>query len=205
MTASFQRGTPRQVSRNTEVSLYCKSRTPYIARFPQHGNFIGKPYCKFPGTGKFHLSASFQGPGSFSFTAQGPGKVAWSFQDVRRLAMDLRMGLPLSVAQVLASPEWKGGVLVQLEDTMTTPKAEDLVLNYPWVLPFVKQFRDRIPSQFFITDCFVYLDKTYNDKLFLPVEPGVSKLSLAVDEAKKIKLLMGALRALWRSSTLVII
>ena len=87
---------------------------------------------------------------------------------------------------------------------MTTPKAEDLVLNFPWVLPFVKQFRDRIPSQFFITDCFVYLDKTYNDKLLIPVEEGASKISLAVNEAKKVKLLMGALRALWRSSTLVI-
>lgn len=121
------------------------------------------------------------------------------------MAVAVRVGLPLSVSQVLAAPEWSGGDLVQLEDTVTTPKAEDLVLNYPWLLPFVKQFRDRIPSQFFIADCMLYLDKTYNNRLLIPVEEGASKVSLAVDEAKKVKLLMSSLRALWRSSTLVLI
>ena len=183
-----------------QIANFTEQGSFTLLRFLEHGSFTLLQVSR----NTEHLIAGFPEHGSFSFTAQGPGKVAWSFQDIRRLSMDVRMGLPLSVAQVLASPEWKGGVLVQLEDTVTTPKAEDLVLNFPWVLPFVKQFRDRIPSQFFITDCFVYLDKTYNDKLLIPVEEGASKVSLAVDEAKKIKMLMGALRALWRSSTLVI-
>eukprot|EP00435_Cladocopium_sp_Y103_P006735 s4214_g2.t1 len=64
--------------------------------------------------------------------------------------------------------------------------------------PFVEQFRDRVPSGFFVADVFLMLDKLWMGRLLIPVEQGDSKQSLASDEAKKIKLLIGALRGLWR-------
>lgn len=111
------------------------------------------------------------------------------------------MTLPLSVAQVLASPSWQGGPLVQLEDTISKPKAEDLVLNYCWICPIVKKFRSQIPSQFYLIDVFLYMDKIYNGRLLIPQEAGDSKETLATDEAKKMKLCIGSLRSLWRSTS----
>ena len=118
------------------------------------------------------------------------------------MACNIKQGLPLAVAQVLSAPEWKGGALVQLEDTVSTPKAEDIVLNQPWIFPFIKKFRDCVPSQFFAADAVLYLDQLYSGPLLVPTEEGDSKVSLAVSESKKIKLLIGALRGLWRSSAL---
>ena len=121
---------------------------------------------------------------------------------MKQTACNIKQGLPLAVAQVLSAPEWRGGSLVQLEDTISTPKAEDIVLNQPWIFPFIKKFRDCVPSQFFAADAVLYLDQLYGGTLLIPMEEGDSKVSLAVNESKKIKLLIGALRGLWRSSTL---
>jgi hypothetical protein len=140
-------------------------------------------------------------PVSWFFTCLGPGKVSWSVADVRSMAVSIRMGLPLSVAQIIGADTWKGGALVQLEDTLTRPVAQDIVVNYSWVKPFVQRFRSSVPSVFFVTDVFLFLDKLYQSKLLIPLEAGDSKQSVAGLEANKIKLLIGALRALWRSST----
>ncbi|CAK9035349.1 30S ribosomal protein S6, partial [Durusdinium trenchii] len=129
-----------------------------------------------------------------------PGKVAWKLVDVQGLACTIRSGLPLSVAQVIESAAWKGGPLIQLTDTITRPQADDLVLNHCWIKPFVQKFREKVPSGFFVVDTFLYLDKLYNGKLLQPLNAGDSKHSLASEEAKKVKLLIGTLRALWRSS-----
>lgn len=140
---------------------------------------------------------------AFSWLALGPGKVAWKLVDVQGLACTIRSGLPLSVAQVIESAAWKGGPLIQLTDTITRPQADDLVLNHCWIKPFVQKFREKVPSGFFVVDTFLYLDKLYNGKLLQPLNAGDSKHSLASEEAKKVKLLIGTLRALWRSSKLV--
>ena len=107
----------------------------------------------------------------------------------------------MNVSQVLGK-DWAGGPLVQLHDTISRPSADDLTLNHCWVRPFVEQFRDRVPSGFFIADVFVMLDKLWMGRLLIPLEQGDSKTNLATEESKKIKLLIGALRALWRSSFL---
>ena len=57
-----------------------------------------------------------------------------------------------------------------------------------------------MPSVFFVTDVFLFLDKLYQSKLLIPLEEGDTKQSLAGVEGNKIKLLIGALRSLWRSS-----
>lgn len=135
----------------------------------------------------------------------GPGKVPWKLADVRAMAVTVKQGLPLSVAQVLGSPEWKGGDLLQLDDLVATPKAEDLVLNHCWLLPFARRFPDRIPSQFFVADTLLFMDRLFMSRLLIPLEESESKVSRATTEARKIKMLMSCLRTLWRSSTWLIV
>ncbi|CAL1162615.1 unnamed protein product [Cladocopium goreaui] len=101
------------------------------------------------------------------------------------MSSSLRANLPLSVVQVVDSSSWVGGALVQLENTVCKPKADDLVLNYCWICPFVRKFRSQIPSQSFLTDVFLYMDKTFQGRLLIPQDAGESKVSLATDEAKK--------------------
>lgn len=119
------------------------------------------------------------------------------------MATDVKRKLPLRVAQVLEGQEWAGGAVLQLSDTVSTPRADDLVLNYHFILPVIMKFRDRVPSQFFLADTFLYLHKLYHDRLLVPVYENDSTLTLALDEAKKLKLCIGALRTLWRNSSLI--
>ena len=116
-------------------------------------------------------------------------------------AVEIKKGLPLGVSQALGK-DWAGGGLVQLEDSLTRPTAEDVVLNACWVKPFIRKFSDRVPSCFYLADVFLALDALWLGRLLIPLEQGDSKNSLAAMEAKKVKALIGALRALWRSSLL---
>lgn len=108
------------------------------------------------------------------------------------MAYDLKTNLPLPVAQALTSKDWLGGALTQL-DALTRPTAEDIKLNFAWVAPFVKFSPDKVPSGFFVTDCFLYCQ---------PRNEGETKASLAAHEASNVKRLIGSLRSLWRSSVL---
>ena len=56
-----------------------------------------------------------------------------------------------------------------------------------------------MPSAYLMTDVWIYLDKLLDRKLFKPT-PDQSRMSLAGVEGLKMKKLVGALRALWRSS-----
>jgi len=57
----------------------------------------------------------------------------------------------------------------------------------------------QVPSAFYITDCFLYLDLILKKKLFKP-PAGETRKDLAGKEGVRGKRMMGALRALWRSS-----
>lgn len=114
--------------------------------------------------------------------------------------MAVKHGLPLSVTQILSSGEWKGGRLIQLEDDTTRPTANDLVINFWWVRPFVMECREQVPSGFFCTDVFLYLHELFNNELFKVAAEGDTVKSLAAQEGNDMKRLIGALRSLWRSS-----
>ena len=119
------------------------------------------------------------------------------------MAVAIKHNLPVSVNQLLCGDDWKGGPLIQLEDTLTSARADDLILNHCWVGPVVRQFKDRVPSQFYLTDVFICLHKIFMNKLLIPLEEGDDVQSLACNEAKKVKCLISGLRALWRSSILI--
>ena len=57
----------------------------------------------------------------------------------------------------------------------------------------------QVPSAYFMTDVFLYLDGLMSGNLFKPKKQE-TKMSLAGVEGLKMKKLVGSLRALWRSS-----
>lgn len=59
-------------------------------------------------------------------------------------------------------------------------------------------FCSKVCSGYFLTDCLLALDDLFQGKML--VGASGSKLDMAAEEAVKLKKLMGAVRALWRSS-----
>ena len=57
----------------------------------------------------------------------------------------------------------------------------------------------QVPGAYFLTDCFLEFDRRLESNVFKPDKKD-SKVSLASKEAVVMKKLIGALRALWRSS-----
>ena len=118
------------------------------------------------------------------------------------MAFGIKLKMPLAISQLIGSGEWKGGALVQLESEISRPTSEEVILNYIWLRPFVAFSPTAVCSGFFITDVMLQLDRLYLGALLIPVDKGDTKTSLAAAEAGRIKLLMGSLRNLWRSSVL---
>ena len=65
----------------------------------------------------------------------------------------------------------------------------------------------KVPSGYFLTDAYLYLDLLLNKRLFKPKaadpkenKPAVTRAGLAGLEGVKAKKLLGGLRTLWRSS-----
>lgn len=133
---------------------------------------------------------------------QGPGKIPWTLKDVKEVALDIKMSMPISVTSVVTSAEWKGGAMVQLEDMISRPTAADLVVNHCFLRPFIRKFPQKVCSAFFATDVFLYLDQCFVGRLLQPVEEGDTKKTMAGEEGKKVKSLVGYLRYLWRSSVI---
>lgn len=60
-------------------------------------------------------------------------------------------------------------------------------------------FCPKVPSAFFIADCFLQMDKLLAQSLLVPTA-AMNKVDLATLEAKRCKRLIGALRHLYRNS-----
>ena len=118
-------------------------------------------------------------------------------------AAALKLSLPLTVKELIQSPEWKGGALIQLENDISRPTADDCILNYIWLRPFVSKFPETVCSGYYAADVFRALDVSFDNKLLQSSDPLDTKKSLALEEGGKMKRLMGGLRYLWRSSASV--
>lgn len=57
----------------------------------------------------------------------------------------------------------------------------------------------QVPSGYYLTDAFIYLDKLLKCKLFKPSD-NVTRVDLAAHEAVRLKKCIQSLRFLWRSS-----
>eukprot|EP00438_Fugacium_kawagutii_P027028 Skav231828 [mRNA] locus=scaffold7912:2348:3493:- [translate_table: standard] len=80
------------------------------------------------------------------------------------------------------------------------PSYKDIARNYHWLYRIVWWSPHKVPSAFFVADAFLQLDKRLGGSLLKPQSREEDKLRLAGREALKVKRLVGALRALWRSS-----
>ena len=114
----------------------------------------------------------------------------------------MKASLPIAVADIITSVEWKGGDLIQLDSEIARATSDDIVVNYPWLKPFVMKFRESVPSGFFCTDVMLELDRLFEEKLLWSTQPGDTKQVVAAREGSRIKRLMSGLRTLWRSSTM---
>ena len=121
---------------------------------------------------------------------------------MRSLAVEVKRNLPMPVLQVLGSEDWKGGPLLQVAGDVSRPTAEELVVNFCWLKPVVQRFVSTVPSGYFRTDLFIYLGRLFMGKLLRPTLTE-GKKQLAAQEGSRMKRLIGALRFLWRSSSLM--
>ena len=64
----------------------------------------------------------------------------------------MKASLPIAVVDIITSEEWKGGDLIQVDSEIARATSTDIVVNYPWLKPFVMKFRESVPSGFFCTD-----------------------------------------------------
>ena len=133
---------------------------------------------------------------------QGAGKVPWTEQEVFDHAADLKLSLPLTIKELILSPEWQGG-LIQLDNDISRPTADDCIVNYIWLRPFVSKFPETVCSGYYAADVFKALDVLVENKLLKSPDPMDTKKSLALEEGGRMKRLMGGLRYLWRSSASV--
>ena len=79
---------------------------------------------------------------------------------------------------------------------------KDLGVNYNWLRPWAENFPAKIPSQFFVMDCWLELDRLLSCKLLLPMKGPATrdiKLERAKEETDRIKRLLSALRYLFRN------
>ncbi|CAK9056302.1 unnamed protein product [Durusdinium trenchii] len=129
-----------------------------------------------------------------------PGKISWTEAEVESLAQAIRDHLPLNVASVLESDNYKGGDLIMLGSAIARPSAQELANNYVWLKPIIQASPTKVPSAYFVTDAFLTLDKKLGYKLFRP-GPGEDRAYLAGREGVRAKKCVGALRYLWRNST----
>ncbi|CAK8994043.1 unnamed protein product [Durusdinium trenchii] len=115
--------------------------------------------------------------------------------------MGMFEGLPLCAHNLIKNNEWKGGGIVRLDNALSRPSAGDVAINYHMLKPLITFSPDKVCSGYFITDCLLGLDELFEGKLLVDAaDGGKRKVDIAAEEAMKLKMLMGAVRALWRSS-----
>ena len=126
-------------------------------------------------------------------------KVPWRFQDVQALARVIHETLPQQVHDLVAGPDYKGGAIVNLDSVIQSPTRQHLRKNVYWIKPIVGIFQRSVPSGYFLCDALMELDKLMNKKLLQP--KSGDKLTLALQEASKLKKLVGHLRYLYRNTS----
>ena len=61
------------------------------------------------------------------------------------LARAIKQNLPPNLVKIIMDPDFKGSALIDLGDSKCAaqPKAKEISLNYPWILPMVKFSPDK--------------------------------------------------------------
>ena len=102
-----------------------------------------------------HVNESMGVPFSFAL-----GSIYAYEQNQVRLAHKIKENMPLSVIEVIQSHTWHGGPLINLKDNTTRPTAEELCLNFMWLLPIVKECPNKAGFQCLICKAHLKLSLT---------------------------------------------
>jgi hypothetical protein len=130
---------------------------------------------------------------------QGQTKVTWTMKQVEEVAVQLHSELPPGVKILLDAP-FKGDLLKLCgENTLTSPCKDDVSTNSIWLRPFQRHNPYSVPSGYFIADVLLFLDYLFAFNL-LAGDDCQGKTDKAMDEARKIKKLIGHLRHLFRKA-----
>lgn len=67
-------------------------------------------------------------------------------------------------------------------------------------IALIPESAQQVPSAFYLTDCFLWLDALLGKGMFIP-DAENTRVTLAGQDAKRLKKLVGALRYLFRNSS----
>jgi len=186
-------------------SLTCTFDGLYVAWYVNYSaltgiiNVIPQPLLLKSGAMAGLLEPSAQQDGSSLFKSSRGCQVPWTHAEVVHQAKLMYELLPAQVHELVASDAFKGGPIIMLDSVLESPRRKHLKQNRFWLQAVVTVFRSSVPSGYFLTDALLELNGMFKDNLLKPVNGG-DKLTLALQEAAKLKKLVGHLRYLFRGT-----
>ena len=100
---------------------------------------------------------------------------------------------------MVQTSRWAGERLVEWDTPQCKPRLRDISNNFLWLKGTVTFSPDKVPSTFWMADCFMALHQRMECKL-LKDSPDCSSSLRALREAQKLKSLHSALRHLYRGA-----
>jgi len=126
----------------------------------------------------------------------------WTRTEVTQLASIMFRTLPHQVHRLVSSEALKGGPIVMLDSVLQSPRQKHLRQNRFWIQAVAKVFPASVPSAYFLAGAMLELNGMFDGNLLkVPVQDVQGcKLTPALQEAAKLKKLLGYLRYLFRST-----
>ena len=126
--------------------------------------------------------------------------VPWGHAEVAELANIMFETLPPQVHDLVASELFKGGPIIMLDNVLQSPGRKHLRQNRFWLHALIKVFPASVPSAYFLADALLELNHMFDGNLLKVLGGQDSRLTLALQEAAKLKKLLGYLRYLFRAT-----
>jgi hypothetical protein len=128
--------------------------------------------------------------------------VPWTQTEVTELASVMFNTLPNEVHRLVSSDAFKGGPIIMLDSVLQSPTRKHLRQNKFWIQAVARVFPATVPSGYFLADALLELNDMLDGNLLKVTDPDVraGQLTLALQEAAKLKKLIGYLRYLYRAT-----
>ncbi|CAK9043126.1 30S ribosomal protein S6, partial [Durusdinium trenchii] len=107
----------------------------------------------------------------------------------------MKAHLPVAVLNMMENGTWSGVSLIQLSSDVTKPTCDELAQNHCLLKPLVLSFPKAVPSAYMLTDCYLYLDRLLDKKVFKP-QQDESRMVMAGREGVKAKRKIALLKLL---------
>ena len=104
--------------------------------------------------------------------------------------------MPRCATELLRGGAYRGD-LIKVSEPQSR---EDISDNFVWLLPAVKQLRDRVGSAYLYADALLELDELWKGTVLIPRTGFATKAELAIYEGGKLKKLHGRPREMFRNA-----